>query len=93
VGLHEAILRFLSRIKDDPQVGPSHISLFIVLVVRGGNAGIVVFDSCLRAAICNDAKISERTFHRCVRELHASGYLQYRPSYNPLKKNKLMLYD
>jgi hypothetical protein len=93
MGLNETILTFLSRTRDDPRVGPSHISLFIVLVMRGGSGGIVFFDRPLRTAICGDAKISVRTFHRCVHELQASGYLKYNPSYDARKKNKLILYD
>ena len=87
------VISFLQRIKDDPRIMPSHISLFIVLLIRRETSPAITYDTSERASILNEAKISLTTFQRCIHDLHDFGYLQYFPSYNPKIKNKLFLYD
>ena len=36
---------------------------------------------------------SANTYVRCLKELHAWGYIQYIPSYNPLRGSKVNLYS
>ena len=38
------------------------------------------------------AKISGlATYHKCIKDLHAFGYIQYKPSYNPGTTSKVYL--
>lgn len=92
-GVQARVLSFLERIRDDPRIKPSHISLFIVLSTKGEIGASVNYGTQDRACILNEAKISVTTFQRCIHDLHDFGYLQYFPSYNPKIKNKLFLYD
>jgi hypothetical protein len=74
---------FLISAKEDPRIGPNHISLFAGLVKtykdQGGKSRVYVFRKDL-ASIC---KLNgTTTFHKTIRELHEYGYITYTPSYN-----------
>ena len=72
---------FYVNMRDDHRIGPVHISLFIALVTE---AGLLIDYSFVvrRDALMRFAKIQSRvTYNRCMRELHAYGYIVYRPSY------------
>lgn len=73
---------FLHRVREDARIGPSHISVFIALVyfsLDQQHASVSFYGRELMRV----AKISSRTYHQCMQELHRYGYIQYIPSYNP----------
>ena len=80
----QKILSFLELIEDDPRIGPSHISLFLAILYASkeelNGSPITVF----KKDIIKHAKISEGTYHRCMHQLTAYGYLKYNPSFNPM---------
>jgi hypothetical protein len=40
------------------------------------------------------SKISAKaTYHKCIKDLHNFGYIQYIPSYNPFKGSLVYLFD
>ncbi len=80
----EAILiRFLEKAGNDDRLLPSHISLFTsvyyLLRKTGGENEVKIS----RKKLMPLAKISSiSTYHRCMSELVALGYIIYEPSYN-----------
>jgi hypothetical protein len=80
----ELILQFVERAGDDPILGPSHIGLYLAIVLaferQGGRSPVSVYSRGLMRV----AKVSSAgTFAKCMRDLQAGGYIQYIQSYNP----------
>lgn len=79
----QVILKFLMLVQDDPRISPAHISIFLailsVAIRKGGHPEVIVYKKLLT----RQAKISGRTYQRCMKDLHQYGYIQYTPSYNP----------
>ena len=72
---------FYDKIRDDNRISPFHISLYFALVFEAGLLTDVSF-VVRREAVMSLAKISSRvTYHRCLRELHWYGYIEYRASF------------
>jgi hypothetical protein len=45
-----------------------------------------------RTAVMEVAKISGlATYHKCIKDLHDYGYIQYEPSYNPAVSSQVYL--
>jgi hypothetical protein len=83
---------FFSAIANDPRIGVSHISLYCALLQNCDNSERNPSISVVTKEIMKAAKISGLgTYHKCIRDLHEFGYLQYRPSYNHRKKNRVSL--
>lgn len=75
--------RFYQAIRNDPRVGPSHISLYMALFQLYNLNGFTNPINISRKKVMPLAKISGfATFHRCIKDLSEFGYLEYRPSYN-----------
>jgi len=77
------LTEFFLSIREDPRIGPVHISLFMAIVQHWNNNNcknpICVFGKELMEL----AKISGvATYHRSIRELNEYGYIKYEPSYN-----------
>jgi len=71
----EELRRFLERAKEDPRVGPVHISLFVVLLGMSEGKGIF---RVRREEVMERAKIYGRTtYYKCMRELGRFGYIEY----------------
>jgi len=65
----------------DNRIGPVHISLYFALLVESGSCGLDLILP-VRERLMSMAKISSTvTYHRCLRELSAYGYIDYRPSF------------
>lgn len=73
---------FLHRVKDDARIGPSHISVYsaLVSICQQRKEQPVSFYG---RELMQLAKISNRTYHQCMQDLHRLGYIQYIPSFNP----------
>jgi hypothetical protein len=77
---------FFDRVVSDHNLNPTHISLYISLfqfwnVNRFINPISITRDEMMRISkICSKA-----TYHKCMKDLHARGYINYQPSYNPFK--------
>jgi hypothetical protein len=80
----ELILGFVERVGDDPTMGPSHIGLYLAIVLayeRQGRSPVSVYSRALMRV----AKISAAgTYAKCMRDLQAAGYVRYIASYNPV---------
>ena len=80
-----SLYEFMDLVREDPRIGPSHISLFVAIVKcckqQECQMPVYVFSRDLM----KQAKISAiATYHKCMRDLKESGYIGYVPSYNPV---------
>ena len=83
---------FLEHAEKDARLGPLHISLYMAIfyrwIQRGGKGPVQASAKELMPL----AKIGGSTpMYRTLRDLHAFGYIEYQPSYNPQQKSKLYL--
>jgi hypothetical protein len=83
MGEVKELARFYELIRLDPKIGTSHISLYIALFLLYDQNGFRNPVNICRKEVMEIAKIKGlATFHKCIRDLSESGYIQYFPSYN-----------
>ena len=76
----------LSRFSDDNRLNPTHVSLYLALFQFWNLNRFHNPVSISRSEVMKVSKIgSNATYHRCIKDLHKWKYLEYLPSYNPLK--------
>ena len=76
---------FLNQIKNNPRVGPTHISLFMTILSSAEKQKLEEPISAFSKDLMQRAKISGiATYHKCVQDLQELGFIKYVPSYNPL---------
>ena len=79
----EMLNAFLERVKEDPRIGTTHISLYVSLIGLWQDKGFEKPLSVFSHEMMPRCKISgSATYHRNIRELHDFGYIKYIPSYN-----------
>jgi hypothetical protein len=77
------LVRFYEAIRLDARIGTSHISLYMALFLLYNQNGFRNPVNICRKEVMEIAKIKGvATFHKCIRDLSQSGYIQYFPSYN-----------
>jgi len=85
-------MQFMEQARVDPRVGPLHVSLFVALYYLSEKQGAhdpVLFTGRELMPI---AKIGGGTpFYRCIKQLHAYGYIVYEPSFNASLKSRVSL--
>ena len=83
--------KFLQKAADDERLLPSHISLFMALFYYSpGKAGEQFRVS--RRRLMRFSRIrSVATYHKCMRELVACGYVGYQPSFDPCRASSVAL--
>ncbi|TXJ29891.1 MAG: hypothetical protein E6Q24_01380 [Chitinophagaceae bacterium] len=77
---------FIISATEDSRISPAHISLFLAILLNYQDRGALPIEVS-KKEIIKKAKISETTYHRCMRQLHAYGYIHYQPSFDPIKSN------
>lgn len=87
----DAINNFYETIAEDNRIGYSHISLYVTLLhfIQDGplNNPLHIY----REKIMLKARMSRRTYNKCMRELVEYGYIKYEPSSNPALGSKVIL--
>ncbi len=74
---------FLEKAGKDERLLPSHISLFTAIYVLLKQTGSEFKVKVSRKKLMPMAKIqSISTYHRCMNDLSAFGYIVYQPSYD-----------
>lgn len=74
---------FFGRVSGDYRLNPTHISLYMALFQQWNVHRFRNPISIAREEVMATSHIHSRvTYHKCLRELHAWGYLQYVPSFN-----------
>jgi hypothetical protein len=83
---------FMERMREDPRIGPPHVSLYMAIFywwLAQGSEGPVSFTA---RELMPWSKIGGSTlFYQCLKELHLYRYLMYEPSFNPALKSRVYL--
>lgn len=83
---------FFGKVVQDKNLNPSHISIYIALFQfwnfnRFKNPVSISRDEVMRLS-----KIySKATYHKCMKTLHSTGYIDYQPSYNPFIGSQVIM--
>lgn len=85
---------FYEKVALDNALNPTHISLYIALFQfwnfnRFKNPVNISRDEVMRISKIN----SKATYHKCIKNLHSLGYIDYQPSYNPYKGSEVIMLD
>lgn len=85
---------FFQRVGTDDRLNPTHVSLYMA-IFQFWNAGRFQNPvSISRQELMRISKISAKaTYHKCIKDLHTFGYIQYLPSFNPFKGSLVYLFD
>lgn len=75
---------FLRKAVLNNQLFPTHISLFIAIFYYSKDDPSLEFRICRRKLMQYSRIKSIATYHKCLSELVQAGYLDYKPSFNPL---------
>jgi hypothetical protein len=92
INMVEHLTAFVDAATEDPRLATTHISLYLSLfrlwMTKGGIDPLPI----QRSEVMRVAKISGvATYHRCIRELDAYGYIRYQPSFHPANHTKVNL--
>ncbi len=85
---------FFQRVAADNRLNPTHVSLYMA-IFQFWNAGHFQNPvSISRQELMRISKIcAKATYHKCIKDLHNYGYIQYLPSFNPFKGSLVYLID
>lgn len=85
---------FFDRVAKDKLLNPTHVSLYMSLFQFWNCNRFRNPISISRDEIMRISKISSKaTYHKCLKALHAQGYIKYEPSYNPFKGSHVFLFN
>lgn len=86
------LTEFFDKVSNDETLKPTHISLYIALFQSWNCNRFKNPVSISRDELMRISKIgSKATYHKCLKKLHAAGYVHYIPSYNPFKESQVSL--
>ena len=81
---------FFEKVSIDFELNPTHISLYMAVFQLWNQNRFQNPIGISRDELMRISKIaSTATFHKCMKELSAKGYVIYNPSYNPFKGSTL----
>lgn len=84
--------RFLRRAANDVRLLPSHISLFMAIFYYSPAEKPEAHFQVSRKKLMRFSRIkSVATYHKCIKELVAYGYIDYQPSYDPYRASSVAL--
>ena len=85
---------FFEKVVADKTLNPTHISLYIALFQFWNCNRFKNPISISRDELMRISKISSKaTYHKCLRNLHELGYINYQPSYNPFKGSHVIMFN
>lgn len=83
---------FFDKVANDKTLNPTHISLYMSLFQFWNCNRFKNPISISRNEVMRISKISSKaTYHKCLKNLHSLGYINYEPSYNPFKGSHVYL--
>ena len=92
MGEVKELTSFYEAIRDDPRIGPTHISLYMALFQLYNLNGLKNPVNICRKKVMEVAKIRGlATFHKCIKDLNVFGYIKYLPSYSSSKSSQINL--
>ena len=84
--------QFLQKAAKDDRLLPSHISLFMAMFYFSPAEKPEQHFQASRKKLMRFSRIkSVATYHKCIRELVAYGYIDYQPSYDPYWASSVLL--
>lgn len=85
---------FFERVSQDKTLNPTHVSLYIALFQFWNCNRFKNPISISRDEVMRISKISSKaTYHKCLKHLHALGYIKYEPSYNPFRGSHVIMFN
>jgi hypothetical protein len=85
---------FFEKVAIDKTLNPTHVSLYMSLFQFWNCNRFKNPISINRDEVMRISKISSKaTYHKCLKNLHSLGYLNYEPSYNPFKGSHVYLFN
>ncbi len=85
---------FFEKVVLDKNLNPTHVSLYIALFQFWNCNRFKNPISISRDEVMRISKISSKaTYHKCMKNLHQLGYVDYQPSYNPFKGSVVFLFN
>lgn len=85
---------FFEKVAVDKTLNPTHVSLYIALFQFWNCNRFKNPISINRDEVMRISKISSKaTYHKCLKNLHHLGYINYEPSYNPFKGSHVILFN
>lgn len=85
---------FFSAIRDDGRISITHIGIYAALLQYRTVCGFANPIQVFGHEIMKIAKISAPiTYHKCVKELSAYGYIRYMPSFKRNQASKIYFPD
>lgn len=89
----ERMQRFVGIAAQDRRLSTRHVVVYLSLCVLQSQRMDESF--CIsRRQVMSCCKIRGiATYHKCMRELHGFGYIQYVPSYHPIRGSSVKLSD
>jgi hypothetical protein len=83
---------FFDKVANDKTLNPTHVSLYMSLFQFWNCNRFKNPISISRDEVMRISKISSKaTYHKCLKNLHALGYINYEPSHNPFKGSHVYL--
>ncbi len=79
----EQLASFYEAIEDDARIGNTHICLYMALLHESNSSVQQKSIAINRERIMRNARISRKTYNKCMKELQEYGYIDYIPSSNP----------
>lgn len=80
---------YFERLADDNRLLPSHIGLIMALFYHQEKDHPWGFFHASRSRLMRYSRIrSVATYHKCLSELVSYGYLEYIPSWHPIKASR-----
>ncbi|RYY52028.1 MAG: hypothetical protein EOO09_22420 [Chitinophagaceae bacterium] len=88
-GVHNKTADFtklVRRMGADSRILATHVSLFTALFVCWQHGGFTSPFTVTRKKLMAYSRIASiATYHKCIKELDAFGYICYQPSYHPIR--------
>ena len=85
---------FVDKVANDKTLNPTHVSLYMSLFQFWNCNRFKNPISISRDEVMRISKISSKaTYHKCLKNLHALGYINYEPSHNPFKGSHVYLFN
>jgi len=86
----EQFMIFIEVSGKDERLTCTHVSFLAALVCCWKRNGYQVPFQISRKTIMKFARIkSTATYHKCIQEMSAFGYIEYSPTYDPLKGSSI----
>src|SRR5690554_8019394 len=83
---------FFERVIKDKTHNPTHVSLYMALFQFWNFNRFKNPISISRDEVMRISKIAYKaTYHKCLKNLHSLGYIDYQPSFNPFKGSQVFM--